>query len=198
MSINHPLTSTLTHTITNIQQLRGNLPPDLIKKLNQIKLLALDVDGVLTDGGLLFDHNGTESKRFFVQDGIGIKGVLQSGTMVALITGRSSNIVAQRAAELGIVHVIQGRDDKRDALAELAKTLNVSLDECAYCGDDLPDVGAIAAAGVGIAPQNGVWLAQQTADFITQRGGGFGAVREICEQILAAKGYLAAFYRQFL
>lgn len=160
----------------------------LLNKAKKIKLLAMDVDGVLSDGQIIYDTQGIETKAFFVQDGVGLKALQSAGIILAIITGRDSPMVARRATELGIDFVIQGRDDKLTALKTLAQDVGVTLEECAYMGDDLPDLTAICQAGLGISVPNGCTQARQAADFVTQKSGGYGAVREACELILQAQG----------
>ncbi len=157
-------------------------------KLAQLRMLALDVDGVLSDGKLYLGNSGEEIKTFNIQDGLGIKLLQHSGVMVAIITGRSSDIVARRSAELGINHVIQGRADKLAALTELAGKLTLSLAEIAYMGDDLPDLAAIKACGCGMTVADGHESVRVAADWVSSRCGGEGAVREACEVIIRAQG----------
>lgn len=173
------------------------LSQKLSAKLGAIRLLALDVDGVLTDGKIIYDSNGHETKAFYVGDGIGITAVIQAGICVAIITGRSSPMVERRAVELGITHIIQGREDKLTALVQLSNELNIPLSACAYMGDDLPDVAAIKVAGVGVSVPNGCIQAQHFADHITQQSGGNGAVREICELILMAQNKLNTWLEKY-
>jgi len=154
----------------------------------QIKLLALDVDGVLTDGRLYYSSNGVELKSFNIKDGLAIKLLQQAGIDVAIITGRSSAMVERRAVELGIANVIQGREDKLSALNELARMLELPLNACAYMGDDLPDLQAIQQAGLGMTVADGAAEVQAAADWISSKAGGAGAVREACEFILKASG----------
>lgn len=153
-----------------------------------IRLLALDVDGVLTDGRIYYSNAGDELKAFNIKDGLGIKLLQDAGVKVAIITGRNSDIVARRAKELGIEDVVQGREDKREALAELCQRHNLSAKDCAYMGDDLPDLGAIVAAGFGMTVADGCDAVQQAADWSSAYNGGCGAVREACEYLLTAKG----------
>jgi len=148
----------------------------------------MDVDGVLTDGRVAISSDGTESKQFSVLDGLGLARLLRKGILVAWISGRSSGATTTRAVELKIPHVIQGRVDKLAALQELAAQLDVSREECSYIGDDIIDAAAIAWAGVGVSPPEGMPVAIKAANYVTRRAGGFGAVREVCEQIAAAKG----------
>jgi 3-deoxy-D-manno-octulosonate 8-phosphate phosphatase (KDO 8-P phosphatase) len=152
-----------------------------------IKLLALDVDGVLTDGKLYFSNNGEEIKAFNTMDGLGLKMLQHAGITVALITGRQSEIVAVRAKNLGIKHVYQGRDDKLNILEELVNKLDLEYSQVAYAGDDLPDLACITQVKLGITVPNGHFLVKEAADAITSREGGSGAVREICDWILQAQ-----------
>ena len=154
----------------------------------KIKLLAMDVDGVLTDGRVIVSSDGTEAKQFSVLDGLGLARLLRLGIPVAWISGRASGATTARATELKIPHVIQGRVDKLPALQELAAQLGVSREQCVYLGDDIIDVAAIAWAGVGVSVPDAMPMALKAASYITRRAGGFGAVREVCEQIADAKG----------
>lgn len=170
---------------------------NLLAKLQKIRLFAMDVDGVLTDGKITYDNTGNEIKSFHVHDGLGLSALKQEGIILAIITGRSSMIVEKRAKELGIEHIIQERNDKLTALNELSIQLNIPLNECAYIGDDLPDVQAIIAAGVGFSVANACKQAQHHADFVTHQYGGHGAVREVCEIILQAKNKYDDFLLSF-
>jgi len=152
-----------------------------------IKLLVLDVDGVMTDGKLYFSNNGEEIKAFNTMDGLGLKMLQNASIKVALITGRQSEIVAVRAQNLGIKHVYQGRDDKINILEELLNTLGMEYSQVAYAGDDLPDLACITQVKMGITVPNGHFLVKDAADAITSREGGNGAVREICDWILQAQ-----------
>ncbi len=162
-----------------------------------IRLLALDVDGVLTDGRLYFSPDGAEIKVFDCQDGLGIKLLQQAGIQCAIITGRTSALVDQRAQDLQIPWVIKGRDDKLIALQELAQKLNLTAAQIAYVGDDLPDLSAIQWSGLGIAVANAHPLIQQKALWCTKNSGGRGAVREICEGLLQWQGKLAAIFDSY-
>ncbi len=163
-----------------------------------IRLLVLDVDGVLTDGHLWFGNSGEELKAFDIQDGLGIKLLARGGVATAIITGRRSALVTRRAQELGIQHLLQGREDKQQALIELCADLGLNPAETAYMGDDLPDLGAIRSAGLGIAPANAHPFVASHADHRTARRGGSGAVREACELILASQGKLDALLDSYL
>jgi 3-deoxy-D-manno-octulosonate 8-phosphate phosphatase (KDO 8-P phosphatase) len=155
--------------------------------LRRVRLLVLDVDGVLTDGRLLYGPKGELLKTFHVRDGYGIKQVAAAGISVAIISGRKSAAVAKRARDLGIRHVIQGSNDKLAALHRLIKSRKLSLNDCACIGDDTPDAPILAAAGVGIAVADAHADARAVADLVTTYPGGHGAVREVCDWLIAAR-----------
>ena len=156
----------------------------------QIKLLLLDVEGVLTDGRLYYGNNGEELKAFDIQDGLGIKLLQRAGVQVGIITGRVSALLQRRADELGMQPVVQGREDKLTALHELLQTLPVEMHEIAFIGDDLPDLAVINRVGLGITVANGNAAVAASALWQTSRNGGNGAVREAAEMILSAQGKL--------
>ena len=160
----------------------------ITEKARAVRLLVLDVDGVLSDGRLYFSEDGQELKTFDTQDGHGIKMLQQAGIACAIITGRNTQLVARRAANLGIKHLLQGREDKGVALRALAQELAMPLDEIAYMGDDWPDLPAIRMAGLGVAVANAHKEVRHHADLVTTARGGRGAVREICDLILEAQG----------
>ncbi len=153
----------------------------------EIELLCLDVDGVMTDGGIRLDDNGVETKRFHVRDGTGIRLWIRLGYHVALVTGRSGKALQHRAAELDIRHVIQASTDKARALDELLKELSLTPAQAAVLGDDLPDLPMMRRAGYAMAVADAVPEIRQAAKFITTRAGGDGAVREAVEHLLKAK-----------
>lgn len=152
-----------------------------------LRLMAFDVDGVMTDGRIYFSPEGEAIKVFNTLDGHGLKKLAASGVTLAIITGRNTPMVAKRAADLGIAHVIQGREDKGVALADLAEQLGIAASETGYAGDDEPDVSALHWACLSFAPANAHDCAKAAADHITERRGGEGAVREICDAILAQR-----------
>lgn len=152
----------------------------------RVRLFAMDVDGVLTDGTVQISSDGTEAKSFSILDGMGLRQLERAGVLTAWISGRPSGATTARATELKIPHVIQGRTDKHVALQELAARLGLTAGECAYMGDDTIDVAAIAWAGIGIAPPEAMPVALKAADYVPERRAGHGAVREVCEHILAA------------
>ena len=174
------------------------LPDALLDRLRRVKLLAIDVDGVLTDGRLYFQADGIEIKAFHTQDGHGLKLLKRVGIHVALITGRDSPMVSQRAAALGITHVYQGCEDKLTTLRALCQRLDITLEQVAYCGDDLPDLAPIKRSGVGITVPNAPDYMHPHADWITERLGGHGAVREICDTILTSQGHWDAVLDTYL
>ena len=171
---------------------------DIVNQAKEIKLLVLDVDGVLTDGQLYFSNTGDEFKAFSTLDGQGIKMLQQSGVIVAIITGRESDLVARRAKNLGIKYLIQGREDKLIALNELKAKLNLDYQHIAYLGDDLPDLAAIKKVALGMTVANGHRFVLQHAHWKTQARGGNGAVREACEMIMSAQGTLQDAWDQYL
>jgi len=157
------------------------------EKAARIRLLALDVDGVLSDGRLFFAEDGQELKTFDTQDGHGIKMLQSAGIEVAIITGRTTQLVQRRAANLKIKHLLQGREDKLVALKELIAELGYELEEVAYVGDDWPDLPAILASGLGVAVANAHSELRVRADHVTTLTGGRGAVREVCDLLLHAQ-----------
>jgi 3-deoxy-D-manno-octulosonate 8-phosphate phosphatase (KDO 8-P phosphatase) len=153
----------------------------------KIRLFAMDVDGILTDGTVEICSDGTESKRFCITDGLGLILVRGSGIETAWISGRQSATTTLRANELKIPHVIQGRHDKLAALTALAAELGIPLSACAYMGDDFIDAPAIAAAAIGITVPSALPAALAAADYVTRMHAGYGAVREICDHLLLAR-----------
>ncbi|OZB19854.1 MAG: HAD family hydrolase [Marinobacter sp. 34-60-7] len=170
--------------------LASHWPADLRTKAAGIRLIALDVDGIMSDGRLYFSANGDELKAFNILDGLGLKQLMKAGITVAVITGRRSPLTEKRMSDLGIRHLMQGREDKKIALQELVSTLDITPEQIAYMGDDLPDLPAITYAGLGLTVPNGYWLVREQADYCTQANGGFGAVREVCDLILWAQNAL--------
>jgi len=169
----------------------------IITAAKNIKLLLLDVDGVLTDGKLYYGNSGEELKAFNIQDGLGIKLLQQGGIQVGIITGRVSTLLQRRADELGINPVIQGREDKLTALRELLENQNLGLHQIAFMGDDLPDLSAINLVGLGITVANACSTLAAKADWQTLRSGGDGAVREAAEMILKAQGKFDTLVERF-
>lgn len=166
------------------------IPDHLLTAAAKIKLLLLDVDGVLTDGKLYYGNSGEELKAFNIQDGLGIKLLQEGNIQVGIITGRVSALLKRRADELGISPVIQGREDKLTAVEELLSSSSFSLDEIAFIGDDLPDLAVIKRVGLGIAVSNASSTLTAQAAMQTTKSGGDGAVREVAEFLLHAQGNL--------
>ncbi len=163
------------------------LNPDLLDRCAAVELLVLDVDGVLTDGGIWVDDNGVETKQFHVRDGAGIAYWLKLGKRVAIISGRRCRAVDHRAAELGIERVYQGRLDKRPALEEVLRLEKLSPAQACVLGDDLADVPAFRIAGVAVAVADAAAEAKAAAHHVTKLPGGRGAVREVIEWLLRAQ-----------
>ena len=159
----------------------------LTASLQKIKLLALDVDGVLTDGSIYISPAGEVFKGFNAKDGMGISCALRSGLQIAVITGRQSPIVERRCEELGITLLQQGVKDKRLALQQMAQELGLVQEEIAYMGDDLNDIPAFKASGLNLVPADAAMEVLAVADIITKASGGRGAVREAITMILAAQ-----------
>jgi len=174
-----------------------SLSVSLRQALGEIRLAVFDVDGVLTDGRLNFLADGREVKSFHTLDGFGIKQLHRCGIETALITGRRSPQVEQRAEALTITYLRQGREDKRAALDEIWQISPHDAATTAYIGDDLPDLPAIRACGFGASVPNGHPLVRQEADWCSRAAGGRGAAREFCELILAAQGKLDAIYAEY-
>ena len=159
---------------------------DAPNPLAGIRLVAFDIDGVFTDGRFYLSDDGVESKAFSTQDGFGVRQLLKAGIEVAVISGRHSGAVEKRMAELDVPHVILGCSDKTAAFDELAESLNITPDEAAFVGDDIPDLPLLSKVGYSIAVANAVSAVREYCDYTTERPGGSGAVREVCELVLAA------------
>lgn len=153
-----------------------------------VRLIAFDIDGVMTDGGLTYDDDGVEAKTFNVQDGLGIKFAQRAGLTVAIVTGRDSGVVAARARDLGVDHVYQGVSDKYTVMRDLLNRLGLDWPAAAFMGDDLIDLPAMRHCGLALAPANARPQVKERAHLITSAGGGHGAVREAIEFVLEAQG----------
>lgn len=171
---------------------------ELQLKAQAIKLVAFDVDGIMTDGRLYFTSLGDEIKAFNVKDGLGLKLLRDTGVEVAIITGRTSELVNRRARDLKIGKLIQGREDKKLALQELLQQEGLTPNQVAYMGDDLPDLAAIRLAGLGVTVADAMPIVRQHADLITAAKGGDGAVREFCDWLMLAQGNLNATVEPYL
>ncbi len=162
----------------------------LLDRAAAVRMAVFDVDGVMTDGRITYTAAGDELKTFHTRDGLGLKGLLDSGIAVAIITARRSAIVERRASELGITDLLQGREDKATALDELLARTGRNPADCAYAGDDLLDWPAMQRCRLRCAPIDACNWIRQRADFVTTARAGHGAVREICELILEGHGLL--------
>ena len=163
------------------------IPESLAAAARGLRLLSFDVDGVLTDGRITYSDDGREIKAFNVQDGTAIKMLAAAGIEIAILTGRDSPMVARRAAELGIPHLLQGLTDKGPAFQTLCDNLGIPLDATAHVGDDLADLVLFELAGFGISVPNGHPTVRARADHITDTPGGEGVARELAELILRAR-----------
>lgn len=163
------------------------LTPEARSRLAQVKLLALDVDGVLTDGGLYYTESGEELKKFNVKDGLGLKLVMQAGIEVAIITTSTTPVTQHRAKKLGIPHVYLGAEDKLSVLIELCDRLGISLEQVAFVGDDIVDLPILKSIGCPITVADGMAQNKQHALLITELAGGQGCVREVCEWLLSVR-----------
>ena len=167
-------------------------------KAKNIKILMLDVDGVLTDGSIILDNDGNEYKSFHVRDGHGIKMLIKAGIQVAIITGRYSKVVERRAHELGIKEVFQKCFNKKVAYKKLVDQYSFSNDEVAYIGDDIVDVPIMSIAGLSVAVADASAEAKKYALVVTKNGGGRGAVREITDLILKSKGLWKDIFNEYV
>ena len=160
----------------------------LQEKIGRIRFLILDVDGVLTDGGITIDDDGRETKRFDVKDGHGLKMLMRCDVEIILLTGRKSKVVEHRARDLDISEVYQGVWNKLEVFEEILRNKNVTAQEIAFVGDDVVDVPVLRRVGFSIAVADAVEEVKKVADYLSKKPGGRGAVREVCEIIMKAKG----------
>lgn len=174
--------------------------PELVNKAKIIKLMILDVDGVLTDGGLFFDNQGQEYKKFNSKDGHGIRLLEENGIKVAIITGRQSDLVKYRMENLQLSPnlIFQGYRDKLPAFNDLLKQTNLKKDEIAYVGDDVIDLPIMSQVGLSVAVNDAHWFVKKHSDCITINSGGNGGVREIADEILSAQGKLGEILESYL
>ena len=158
-----------------------------LERLDAIRLVAFDIDGVFTDGRFYLSDDGIETKAFHTQDGYGVRRLLDAGVEVAVISGRRSAAVEHRMAELRVRHVVLGCKDKVAAFDELIAALGIDAADCAFVGDDMPDLALLQHVGLSIAVANAVQAVQERCDYVTRKPGGFGAVREVCDLVAAAR-----------
>lgn len=164
---------------------------DILDKAKNIELVIFDVDGVMTDGSLFMGDKGEEYKAFNSHDGHGMRMLQEGGVQAAIITGRSSQVVKHRMKDLGVTHIYQGYRDKRPAFEALLEKVNLEMSQIAYVGDDVVDLPIMSRVGLAIAVQDAHPFVKQHAHWVTTRRGGRGAVRDICELMLEARGTLA-------
>ena len=169
----------------------GKISQDNFQRAQQIKLFVCDVDGVFSDGRIYLGNDGEELKAFHTKDGFGLKAIMNQGIEVAIITGRQSNIVANRMTALGVKHIFQGKDDKLSVYKALLTQLKLTPDQTAYIGDDVVDLPVMEQVGLSVAVNDAHPLVLQKADLITTVKGGFGAVREVCDLFLQCHGQLS-------
>jgi 3-deoxy-D-manno-octulosonate 8-phosphate phosphatase (KDO 8-P phosphatase) len=160
----------------------------LLERASRIRMLTLDVDGVLTDGRLYFDHDGNEMKAFSTRDGLGMRALQRYGIKLALITGRVSTVVTYRAEQLNVDYVYQGRNDKLNAFNDLLEKSGINEEETCYAGDDWIDIPILDRAGLSVSVPDADSVVKERVHWVTEKGGGHGAVREICDLILVAQG----------
>ena len=163
-----------------------------LQAAKQIRLFIMDVDGVLTDGRIFIRDNGEEIKAFHTLDGHGLKMLHRHGIQTAIITGRDAPSVGIRVQQLGIKHYFKGISDKRSCYQQLLEQLQLSEQQCAYIGDDVVDLPVMKHCGLAVAVPNAHTLVLQHADYVTEAAGGAGAVREVCDLLLDAQGFMAA------
>lgn len=161
---------------------------DLLNRAKSIKLVIFDVDGVMTDGGLTIGDDGQEYKTFNSQDGLGMKLLKASGVQIAIITGRTSNVVKQRSESIGVAHFYQGVDDKLVAFNELLVRVNMAPQNAAFMGDDIVDMPPMLRCGLAVSVPSAPEIVKNRAHYVTTKHGGHGAVRELCELIMHAQG----------
>ena len=172
--------------------------PEVLERAARLRLVVFDVDGVLTDGRLLIGDNGVEYKAFHSRDGHGMKMLAQTGVELAIITGRRSQLVAERMASLGISHVHQGHDSKLPVFEKLLADLELEPEQAAYVGDDVVDLGIMSKVGLAVAVANAHPLVLEKAHWHTHSDGGRGAAREVCDLVMHAQGTLESVHRDYL
>ncbi len=161
----------------------------MLQKMEKIKLLLMDVDGVLTDGRIIYDNQGNELKAFDVKDGHGLKMLQRAGIQLGIITGRSSQVVEKRATELEIEILYQGAKVKLEPYLEIQATTGLSDEQIAYIGDDIVDLPLLRRVGFSATVADAVEDVKPLVDYVTTRPGGRGAVREVCDMLLRASGH---------
>jgi 3-deoxy-D-manno-octulosonate 8-phosphate phosphatase (KDO 8-P phosphatase) len=168
------------------------------ERAQRLRVLIFDIDGVMTDGSLFYADGGEEMKAFNVRDGLGIKLLQAAGVGAAIITGRRSPLVEQRARDLGIARLIQGAEDKATAFAGLLTSFGVTAEQAGFVGDDIVDLPVLKRCGLAIAVADATELVKQHVHYVTVARGGHGAVREACELVLQAQGVLERVMEPYL
>lgn len=170
----------------------------LIARAHRIRLAIFDVDGVLTDGTLYLSERGEEMKAFNILDGLGLKMLSASGIVTALLSGRKSKMVALRAKEIGISHLLQGSGDKLESYHRLLRKLDLAEEETSFMGDDLPDLPVLRRCGLAFSVPDAPEIVRSHAHYVTRAPGGKGAAREACEFLMRARGTLEDQMRRYL
>ncbi|GAA5023189.1 hypothetical protein GCM10011506_05850 [Marivirga lumbricoides] len=181
-----------------MQQVIKKFPEEIVQKAQKIKAIVTDVDGVLTDGGIIYDGGNEEWKKFNVKDGQIIRPLRENGIIIAAITGRNSQVVKRRLEELRFDFHVHGKLDKINYFEEILKVFELQPEEICYLGDDLTDMPCLKAAGLGICPKDALSYVKEYADFISEKEGGRGVLREAGDLVLAAQGKLEKVLHQYL
>jgi len=168
------------------------------ERAKDIRIVVFDVDGIMTDGGLMLSDDGQESKTFHSQDGLGLKLLKNTGIKLGIVTGRTSNVVIKRAQNIGITDIHQGIEDKLEAFDAILKAHGLSYEQAAFMGDDVIDLPPIRRARLGVTVPHAMPLVKEHAHYVTERQAGHGAVRELCELIMKAQGTFDGQMAQFL
>jgi 3-deoxy-D-manno-octulosonate 8-phosphate phosphatase (KDO 8-P phosphatase) len=176
---------------------RAMTTPDLLARARAVRMLSCDVDGVLTDGKVFYADDGSEMKAFSAVDGLGLKMLHEAGIVVAWITGSSAPAVTKRAKTLSVAHVLLGAENKLAPWERLRSELGMTAEECAHIGDDLPDLPLLMRCGLSATVPHAPAAVKRRAHYVTRADGGAGAVREVCELILSARGELQQRIAQF-
>lgn len=182
---------------TDSTRIASTASPEVLERARRVRLLSCDVDGVLTDGKLYYGDDGGEFRAFSSLDGLGIKLLLQAGIIVAWITGSSRPLVKKRADDLGVGHVVSGAENKLAPWERLRSELGLDAQACAHIGDDLPDLPLLLRCGLAVSVPHAPPTIRRAAHYVTSADGGGGAVRELCELILAAQGKLELLTEEF-
>lgn len=181
-----------------MQQIIKKFPEEIVQKAQKIKAIVTDVDGVLTDGGIIYDGGSEEWKKFNVKDGQIMKPLRENGIILGAITGRDSEVVKRRLKELHFDYHVHGRLDKITYFKEILSEFEIEAEEVCYIGDDLTDIPCLKAAGLGICPSDALEYVKDYADFVSKTEGGKGVFREVGDLILASQGKLENVLHQYL